>query len=165
MGRTILAVHPDYLRSVVFGCEDGLVSTTGAVVGIAVGARDPDVVVLSGVVIVIVEALSMGAGQLLSERAVHQLDPSHSDSVLAGAGLMTVAYLVAGAVPLAPLIAIGSVGAVWIGAALALAALFALGVVKAQVVGVRRMRSGLEILALGGATCLVGIAIGLLLQL
>jgi VIT1/CCC1 family predicted Fe2+/Mn2+ transporter len=158
-------VHPDYLRSVMFGCEDGLVSTTGAIVGIAAGSRDADVVVLSGVVIVVVEALSMGAGQLLSERSVHQLDPTHSDSVVAGAGMMTVAYLLAGAVPLLPVVLAGAVGAVWVGVVLALVALFGLGVVKANVVGVGRVRSGLEILGLGGAACAVGVAVGLALRI
>ena len=53
----------------MFGCEDGLVSTTGALVGIAVGSDDGRVLAMSGLVLVAVEAVSMGAGQLLSERA------------------------------------------------------------------------------------------------
>ena len=61
------------LRVLVFGIEDGIVSTTGAVIGIAAGAHDRKVVILSGIVIVIVEALSMAAGTFLSSKSQKQL--------------------------------------------------------------------------------------------
>jgi predicted membrane protein (TIGR00267 family) len=61
------------IREMIFGVEDGLVSTTGAVVGIAAGAQDARIVILSGVVLVIVEALSMAAGTHLSAKSERQL--------------------------------------------------------------------------------------------
>lgn len=61
------------LREIVFGMEDGIVSTAGAVIGIAAGTRDPKVAVFSGIVIIIVEALSMAAGSYLSEKSQRQL--------------------------------------------------------------------------------------------
>lgn len=60
------------LRELVFGIEDGIVSTTGAVIGIAAGSQDQKIVILSGVVIVIVEALSMAAGTYLSSKSQKQ---------------------------------------------------------------------------------------------
>jgi VIT1/CCC1 family predicted Fe2+/Mn2+ transporter len=57
------------LRDLVFGLEDGLVSTMGSVVGIAAGSTDRRVVILSGIVIVAVEALSMAAGTFLSSKS------------------------------------------------------------------------------------------------
>ena len=48
------------IREIVFGVEDGMVSTLGALTGIAVGSRNHFFVILSGIVIVIVEAISMG---------------------------------------------------------------------------------------------------------
>ena len=50
------------LREVVFGVEDGMVSTLGALTGIAIGTQNHFAVVLSGFVIVAVESLSMGIG-------------------------------------------------------------------------------------------------------
>jgi len=61
------------IRELIFGLEDGIVSTGGAVVGIAAGTGDKKVVVLSGIVIVIVEALSMAAGTFLSSKSKRQL--------------------------------------------------------------------------------------------
>ncbi|MFH2062979.1 MAG: VIT1/CCC1 transporter family protein [bacterium] len=62
-----------FIRELVFGLEDGIVSTGGAVIGIAAGTGDWQVVILSGLVIVIVEALSMAAGTYLSGKSTRQL--------------------------------------------------------------------------------------------
>lgn len=61
------------VREVVFGLEDSLVSTLGAVSGVAVGSGEPYIVILSGVVLVFVEALSMSAGSYLSSKSTKQL--------------------------------------------------------------------------------------------
>lgn len=63
------------LRELVFGMEDGMVSTFGAVTGIAAATQDHFTVVLAGVVIVSVESISMAVGSYLSsksERAVNE---------------------------------------------------------------------------------------------
>ncbi len=61
------------IRELVFGLEDGIVSTTGAVIGIAAGTGNKPVVILSGMVIVVVEALSMAAGTYLSSKSKRQM--------------------------------------------------------------------------------------------
>ncbi len=57
------------VEEVVFGVEDSLVSTVGALTGIAAGAQDTYVVVLAGVVLIFAEAVSMTAGSYLSSKA------------------------------------------------------------------------------------------------
>jgi len=57
------------IRDIVFGLEDGLVSTLGVIIGIAEGSRSSYVVILSGIVVVFVEALSMAAGTFLSAKS------------------------------------------------------------------------------------------------
>ncbi|MEA3248853.1 MAG: VIT1/CCC1 transporter family protein [Patescibacteria group bacterium] len=61
------------IRELIFGLEDGIVSTGGAVIGIAAGTGDKKIVILSGIVIVIVEALSMAAGTYLSSKSKKQM--------------------------------------------------------------------------------------------
>lgn len=61
------------IREVVFGLEDSLVSTLGAVSGVAVGSNDVGTVFLAGTVLVIVESLSMAAGSYLSSKAATEL--------------------------------------------------------------------------------------------
>jgi len=62
------------VREVVFGLEDGMVSTMGAVTGIAVGSGQHFVVVLSGVVIISVEAISMAVGSYLSNKSQQETE-------------------------------------------------------------------------------------------
>ncbi len=57
------------VREVVFGLEDSLVSTLGAVSGVAVGSGDVKAVILAGLVLVFVEAISMAAGSYLSTKS------------------------------------------------------------------------------------------------
>ena len=57
------------LRDAVFGLQDGLISTVGALTGIAAGTGDAGVVVLAGIVIIVVESLSMAAGSYLSSKS------------------------------------------------------------------------------------------------
>ncbi len=61
------------IREVVFGLEDSFVSTLGAVSGVAVGSGNIDAVLLTGFVIVAVEAVSMAAGSYLSSKAATEL--------------------------------------------------------------------------------------------
>ena len=51
-----------YGREIVFGMQDGMVSTLGALTGIAVGSHDHFTVLLSGLAIISVGALSMAIG-------------------------------------------------------------------------------------------------------
>lgn len=57
------------LRELVFGIEDGMVSTMGAVTGIATGTGNHIIVVLSGFVIIAVESISMAVGSYISNKS------------------------------------------------------------------------------------------------
>lgn len=62
------------IREVVFGVEDGMVSTLGAITGIAVGSRDTYTVLLAGIVIIAVESVSMGIGSYLSNSSSKEVE-------------------------------------------------------------------------------------------
>jgi len=62
------------IREVVFGMEDGMVSTLGAITGIAIGSQEQFIVLLSGFVIIGVESVSMGVGSYLSNRISKEVD-------------------------------------------------------------------------------------------
>jgi vacuolar iron transporter family protein len=153
-------LNQSYFRSIIFGLEDALVSTTGVVAGVAAGSNSTKVVLLAGLVAVAVEALSMGAGQYLSEQSVHQLDRKlHQDNLALGAFIMFVSYLLGGLVPILPVIFFpdyiipASLGA-------ALAALYLVGWLKGRYVNVSPSRSALEMALVGGGAALVGIIVG-----
>ena len=61
------------VRDVVFGLEDSLVSTVGTITGVAVATHSPYIVMLTGVVLISVEAVSMAAGSYLSSKSATEL--------------------------------------------------------------------------------------------
>lgn len=62
------------VREVVFGMEDGMVSTLGAITGIAIGSQDHYTVILSGTVIIAVESISMSIGSYISNRSEYEVN-------------------------------------------------------------------------------------------
>lgn len=158
--------HEDHLRSAFFGLQDGLVSTTGVVVGISAGVHDKSIVVLASIVAVSVEATSMAAGQYSSEKAVHQMDKTgrHTDSLFFGALIMFIAYLGAGMVPILPVIIFGPPISSVIGVVLALIGLFTVGYLKGLIVKEHALRNGIELLIIGGAATAIGLIVGYYLK-
>lgn len=65
---------PATMRELVFGMEDGMVSTLGAITGIATAIGHPFTIILSGVVIISVESISMGVGSYLASKSVKALE-------------------------------------------------------------------------------------------
>lgn len=158
--------HEDYFRSIMFGLQDGLVSTTGVVVGISTGVADKSIIILASFVAVTVEASSMAAGQYSSEKAVHQLDKEgkHTDSLRVGAILMFISYLVAGMVPILPMIIFELPNSRIFSVTFAFCGLFLLGFVKGRLVKHQPLRSALELLMIGGSATTIGLIVGFILQ-
>lgn len=155
-------IHEDYLRSGLFGIQDGLVSTTGVVVGISTGVSDKAIIILASLVALTVEASSMAAGQYSSEKAVHQMDKTgkHTDSLIVGALLMFFGYLIGGIVPIIPTIIFGQPLARIIAVIAALFGLFILGYIKGHVVRVKPLRSAVELLVIGSIATTIGLLVG-----
>ncbi len=159
-------INEDYLRSMIFGIEDALVSTTGVIAGISAGSNERSFIILAGVVTVAVEALSMGAGQYLSEKAVHEMDGKneHNDSVILTAVIMFVSYAVAGAIPVMPFLFSTSSYATVVSVAFALIGLYLLGYIKGKYLHISAHKSALEMFAVGGIAAIVGLIVGKILQ-
>lgn len=160
-------IHEDYLRSIVFGFQDALVSTTGVIVGVATGTGNREIVLLAGIITILVESLSMGVGQYMSEKAVHQMDKTgkHTDNVYVGGALMMISYFLGGLIPLTPMLFFDVTMAVSITILASLAGLFVLGFLKAKIVEVDPLKSAVEIAILGGITTAIGIIVGNFLRI
>lgn len=161
-----LKIDEDYLRSAFFGIQDGLVSTTGVVVGISAGVSDKSIVVLASLVAVSVEASSMAAGQYSSEKAVHQMDKTgkHKDSLILGAVIMFFAYLGAGMIPVLPVIIIGPPNSSIFSVLLALIGLFVVGFVRGKITQSHPIRNAVELLVIGGVATAIGLIVGYFLK-
>lgn len=159
-------IHEDYLRSALFGLQDGLVSTTGVVVGISTGVESKAIVILAAFVAVTVEASSMAAGQYSSEKAVHQMDKTgkHTDSLALGALIMFLSYLAAGLVPITPTIIFNQPQARVLSIVVAFIGLFIIGYIKGRIVEHKPLRSAVELFIIGAVATLIGVVVGQILK-
>lgn len=155
-------IHEDYLRSIIFGFQDALVSTTGVIAGVAAGTNDKHLVILASLVTITVESLSMGAGQFMSEKSVHQMDKTgkHTDNLYIGALLMGLSYFLGGLIPVLPILTFELPVSATISIISALIGLFVLGYIKAKLVKINPIKSAVEIFVLGGAATLIGLIVG-----
>lgn len=159
-------LHEDYLRSLMFGLQDGIVSTAGVVVGISTGVNNKDIIVLAALVAVMVEASSMAAGQYSSEKAVHQMDKTgkHTDNLYIGALIMFIAYLIGGSFSIIPTLIFDQPIARIIAIVSTFTGLFIIGYVKGHLVEHKPLRSAVELFIIGSIATIVGVVVGYFLK-
>ncbi len=159
-------LHEDYLRSLMFGLQDGIVSTTGVVVGISTGINNKAIIILAALVAVTVEASSMAAGQCSSEKAVHQMDKTgkHTDNLFIGALIMFFAYFIGGAFSIIPTLIFDQPLARTMAIVSAFAGLFIVGYMKGHIVEHKPLRSAIELFIIGSITTIIGLVVGYLLK-
>ena len=210
------------IREIVFGAQDGLVSTFAVVAGLAATGGHHLVVMLAGAVSAAAGVLSMSVGTFLSSRAQRQVyeaelarerreirdhpgeeiaeviaalmarGMSRADAVEVGrriarhpdlllttlgvfelglapqrlgrpvrdAFVMAAAFGTASLVPLVPFVLRHVLTALALSAALTVVALFVVGLLKGRLGDVSPVRSGLEVVALGVLSGLVGFGLG-----
>lgn len=210
------------IREVVFGAQDGLVSTFAVVAGLAAAGAHHLVVLLAGTVSAMAGVLSMSIGTFLSSRAQRQVYEAelarerreirehpgeeiaeliaslmargmsradavevgrriarHPDLLLATLGIfelglapqrlgtpvrdafvMAVAFGAASLVPLLPFLWPDVMPALGLAGLLTIVALFVVGAAKGRFAHVSAIRSGLEVVALGLGSGVVGFGLG-----
>lgn len=152
------------VRQVIFGLEDSLVSTLGVVVGIAAGTKDRNTVILSAVVVIIVEALSMTAGTYLSDKS--EMEVLHVSKLhlvrqaLNNSFYMGVFYILGGFISVLPFFFFDPLSAILPSVILSVTALFLIGYIKGIIAGTNRLKSGLEMSAISLSAALLGYLIG-----
>lgn len=148
-------------RNFIFGVEDSLVSTVGLLSGIAAAATPRPTIITSGIVLIFVEAFSMGVGSYLSEETAEESTNRRFSrgSVFKSSLVMFFSYFLAGFIPLTPYVLLGP-SAELISITVTLAALALLGAVSAYQFAGSILRKSLEMLLLGGLAALIGIGVG-----
>lgn len=154
-----------YLRNFIFGVEDSLVSTVGLLSGVAIAGVDSKTILLTGVILIFVEAISMAAGSFLSEVSADEYAHANDASTQSAfaAVVMFCSYFVAGFIPLLPyaLLSRESAFAYSIGASVI--AMFVLGAWSGSLSKRGIWRGAIRMAVVGGVAIGVGTTVGLLL--
>lgn len=152
-----------YFRNFIFGVEDSLVSTVGLLSGIAMAGVERNTIFLTGLILILVEAFSMGAGSFLSESStedyIEKREVPAGKSIPAGM-VMFFSYLIAGFIPLLPYLIFKTSTAVIFSITLSLIFLFILGLVGAEISKTRRLKSALRMAIIGGLAIAAGSLLG-----
>lgn len=161
-----VAVAQHYLRDIVYGAIDGIVTTFAVVAGVAGGALSSSIVLVVGVANLVADGLSMGVGNYLSIRSnesarMRQNLPEEEASPVRHGIATFGAFVVAGAIPLLPYALSAPPELRFPLATLfTLAALFAIGSLRSLVTAQRWPAAGMEILGLGAAVAAVAYGAG-----
>jgi VIT1/CCC1 family predicted Fe2+/Mn2+ transporter len=163
-----VATARHYIRDLVYGANDGLITTFAVVSGVAGGALSQAAVLVIGAANLAADGVSMGVGNLLAIRAEERAREADGLPELEAYpwkhGVATlVAFVIAGAVPLVPYVLpfrqsqrlALSTGMTFVG-------LFVLGVTRAIITRDRWWRTGCETLLLGAAVAIAAYCAGLL---
>ena len=160
-------LSPSRVRSFIFGVEDSLVSTVGLLSGVAAAGMSRSSILLTGVVLIFVEAFSMGVGDILSGHAAKEYEEQAQVSLthaLPEGGVMFFSYLIAGFVPLFPYLIVEPAQAFWTSIACSLVALFMLGALGGKLAHGKMAKNGFRMAVIGGIAIALGVAAGLLVN-
>jgi VIT1/CCC1 family predicted Fe2+/Mn2+ transporter len=162
------AIARHYIRDLVYGANDGLITTFAVVSGVAGGALSEVAVLVIGAANLAADGMSMGVGNLLAIRADERAREADGLPELETYpwkhGLATLlAFVVAGALPLVPfLMPMSASSRFTASTASTFVALFALGGVRGLITREPWWRTGLETLALGAVVAAAAYGAGLL---
>ena len=144
-----------YIRDLVYGANDGIITTFAVVSGATGGALSAAAVLIIGAANLAADGMSMGVGNLLSIRAYERVRaaqglPEEEAYPWKHGTATLLAFVAAGAVPLLPFMFAGGAGAraIW-STALTFATLFGIGAARAMLTKERWWIAGSETLGLG----------------
>lgn len=152
-----------YLRSIIFGINDSLVSTVGLLAGISVAGVPRATIALTGIVYAFVEGFSMASGDYVSEESAEEYASKSGVSSrpsLISAIIMFFSFVVASLVPLVPYLLFSAGVALVVSVSASVLALFIVGVVSAHFAHLPSVWRGARMALLGGAAIIVGVVIG-----
>lgn len=95
---------PFFVRNMIYGIEDSLISTSGVVVGMSVAGIPNSTVITTGTILVLVESMSMAFGSFVSEDSfMTHTDMGHTwKDVIKYSVVMLTSYTLAGLIPMLP---------------------------------------------------------------
>lgn len=167
--RTFRGLANHYLRDLVYGAIDGIITTFAVVAGVAGAELSGRTVLILGVANLIADGFSMGAGNYLgirSEEAAKRAngEPPVEPFALRHGAATFGAFLLAGAVPLIPyLFGVPVDSRFTVAVVLTLTTLFVVGALRTYVTRLGWWRSGMEMLLVGAGAALLSYVVGKLL--
>ncbi len=156
-----------HIGDLVFGANDGIITTFAVVSGVTGAALAPRIAVILGIANLIADGIAMGAGNYLGMRSEQDYHRSTKGTVREGrihavghGAAIFLAFVAAGSVPLLPFLFLPAEHMFLVACIATGIALFGVGSLRTLVTRARWFVSGLEMLLVGsmaaGAAYLIG---------
>jgi VIT1/CCC1 family predicted Fe2+/Mn2+ transporter len=152
---TAIGIARHYIGDVIYGANDGIITTFAVVAGVTGGSLTARAVLIVGAANLMADGLSMGVGNYLSIRSTESAreaqDLPEHEARPARHGLATfLAFVLIGALPLVPyVVPVLAIDRFVFSVLLTMVALFGVGASRAIVTVDRWWSAGLEMLLLG----------------
>jgi VIT1/CCC1 family predicted Fe2+/Mn2+ transporter len=154
-----------YLRDLVYGANDGIITTFAVISGVAGASLQSRTAVILGMANLLADGFSMGASNFLSIRSEEAVlamrkEPAREPFPLRHGLATFLAFVLAGSIPLLPYaIGMGAHGFT-VGAGITLLALFTVGSLRALITNLHWLRAGMEMLMVGALAAGVSYGVG-----
>lgn len=154
-----------YLSDLVYGANDGIITTFAVVTGVAGASLEPRTAVILGLANLLADGFSMGASSFLSIRSEEAVRATRGEGIEEPFpfrhGFATlVAFVVAGSVPLLPYVLAPASLRFQVAVVMTLVTLFVVGALRALVTTLHWWRAGLEMLLVGAVAAVVSYGVG-----
>ncbi|OGG49616.1 hypothetical protein A2763_02940 [Candidatus Kaiserbacteria bacterium RIFCSPHIGHO2_01_FULL_54_36] len=156
-----------YIGDIVYGANDGIITTFAVVAGAAGAGFSAHIIIVLGIANLIADGFSMGASKYLSLASEQSLETARSQARSPlGDGIATfVSFVAVGALPLIPFFTPGAeMSAFLVSSAATAATLFLVGSARSLVINKNPFVAGMEMLLVGGAAAIIAYMLGSFLQ-
>lgn len=160
-----------YIRDIVFSANDGIITTFAVVAGVAGAQFGPTVVIALGFANLLADGLSMAAGNYLGVESEQEAEETRVswrhrkriDRPFQHGAAAFVAFVSAGFFPLIPYLFPLLDDAFRLSLLITAGCLFGVGAARTRVTHRNWMRSGLEMLVVGGIAATVAYVVGVVI--
>lgn len=152
-----------YIGDIVYGANDGIVTTFAVVAASAGAGMSSTVIIILGIANLIADGFSMGASKYLSLKSEQSVDKSGTESRSPfNDGLATfISFVVVGSIPLIPfLVPNAADNAFFIATVATGTTFFVVGATRSLVINKNPILAGLEMLIVGGAAATIAYVLG-----
>lgn len=168
--RTHREVLQHYLGDIIYGANDGIVTTFAVVAGVAGAALSPRIVLILGISNLLADGFSMGASNYLAIRSrsstEFEISGSISEPYAVRHGIVTfAAFVMAGSMPLlAYFLPVIEQQRFAVTATIGAFTLFVIGAARTLLARGSWWKKGLEMLSVGGVAATLAYSVGALVS-
>ena len=158
----------EYIGDIVYGANDGIITTFAVVAGVAGAALSPSIVIILGIANLIADGFSMATSNYLARKSEREYQgklnesnsPENHKNPIKNSIVTFFSFVIAGAIPLIPyVLGIRENLFMWAIFFTSLA-LFTVGSLRTLITGIRWWLAGIEMLAIGAVAATVAYYIG-----